>query len=71
MEKFSPYFDVFFDLRLNKCKIAVNEMAESLKRSCNFSSEKSNELTDQQDMFYNMIMSRVNALTLLHLCCMN
>ena len=23
-----------------------------LKRSCNFSREKSNELTDQQDMFY-------------------
>ena len=31
----------------------------ALKRQCNFSHEKSNELTDQQDMFYYNIATKI------------
>ena len=33
------------------CLVDLGKIAQTLQRECSFSSEKSNELTDQQDMF--------------------
>ena len=38
---------------VNSFDFTLEKTALTLKHSCNFSREKSNELTDQQDMFYN------------------